>query len=166
MKNSVHSLLILYTAVFLLSLNGLFAKLIPLDALSITQLRSCVAVLGFLLFCLLRHRSLRLHGVKQQSGVMGLGVLLGLHWVTFFHAMQVSTVAIGMLALFSFPIVTIMLEPFFAGQRVKIRDMAAGVAVLCGIAIMVSQDLTDIGGSVVQGVFWGWFPPFCFRSAI
>lgn len=155
MKNSVHSLLILYTAVFLLSLNGLFAKLIPLDALSITQLRSCVAVLGFLLFCLLRHRSLRLHGVKQQSGVMGLGVLLGLHWVTFFHAMQVSTVAIGMLALFSFPIVTIMLEPFFAGQRVKIRDMAAGVAVLCGIAIMVSQDLTDIGGSVVQGVFWG-----------
>ncbi len=114
MQKHFHGLLVLYIAVFLLSLNGLFAKLIPLDALSITQLRSVIAVFGFLAFGLVRKRKLRVKNLKQQFGVAFLGgLLLGLHWITFFHAMQVSTVAIGMLSLFSFPIMTILLEPLF-----------------------------------------------------
>lgn len=168
MKNQLNALLVLYLAVFLLSLNGLFAKLIPLDALSITQLRSAIAVLGFLVFGLLRKRKLRVENLKQQLGVAFLGLLLGLHWVTFFHSMQVSTVAIGMLSLFSFPIMTILFEPLFNNDRLKISDVLAGVAVLSGIAIMVSQDLSDIGGSVVQGVFWGVVSAllFSFRNLI
>jgi len=155
MQKHFHGLLVLYIAVFLLSLNGLFAKLIPLDALSITQLRSVIAVFGFLAFGLVRKRKLRVKNLKQQFGVAFLGLLLGLHWITFFHAMQVSTVAIGMLSLFSFPIMTILLEPLFNKKRLYMSDVLAGFAVLSGIAIMVSQDLCDIGGSVVQGVFWG-----------
>lgn len=168
MKNHLHSLLVLYLAVFLLSLNGLFAKLIPLDAISITQLRSVIAILGFLAFGLIRKRRLRVENLKQQIGVAFLGLLLGLHWVTFYHAMQVSTVAIGMLALFSFPIMTILFEPLFVRERLSLNDVLAGCAVLCGIAIMVSQDLSDIRGSVVQGVFWGVVSAllFSFRNLI
>lgn len=155
MNRRLHGLVALYLAVFLLALNGLFAKLIPLNALSITQLRSVVAIFGFLTFCLVRKRSLRLDGLGQQIGVSCLGVLLGLHWVTFFHSMQVSTVAVGMLSLFSYPIVTILLEPFFVKEQLRRGDLAAGFLVLCGIGIMVSQDLVAIGGSVSAGVFWG-----------
>ena len=56
--NNPHSrfgLPILYLAIFLLSLAGLFAKLIPLDALSITQLRTCVAALGLAIFAMLQN---------------------------------------------------------------------------------------------------------------
>ncbi len=162
MQKHFHGLLVLYIAVFLLSLNGLFAKLIPLDALSITQLRSVIAVFGFLAFGLVRKRKLRVKNLKQQFGVAFLGLLLGLHWITFFHAMQVSTVAIGMLSLFSFPIMTILLEPLFNKKRLYMSDVLAGFAVLSGIAIMVSQDLCDIGGSVVQGVFWGGLSALLF----
>lgn len=155
MTSKFHGLSSLYCAVFLLSLNGLFAKLIPLDATSITQLRSAVAIGGFLFFSLPRKRSLRLHNFRQYSGVYLLGIVLGLHWTTFFHAMQVSTVAVGMLALFSFPIITILLEPFFAKTKLRQRDVLAGFSVLIGIAIMVSGDLSDVNGPVFQGVFWG-----------
>lgn len=155
MKYHVHALLVLYLAVFLLSLNGLFAKLIPLDAVSMTQIRSVIAILGFLVFGLLGQRRLKAGCLTQQLGVMALGVLLGIHWVTFFHSMQVSTVAIGMLSLFSFPIMTILLEPFFIKDRLQLRDVVAGLIVFSGIMVMVSQDLSDLGSSVVQGVFWG-----------
>lgn len=155
MKTSVRGLSSLYLAVFLLSLNGLFAKLIPLSAISITELRSAIAAVAFLTFCRFQKRTLRLESLKQFLGVYFLGVLLGVHWVTFFQSMQVSTVAIGMLSLFSFPVVTILLEPLFAKERLKLRNAFAGVLVLIGIAVMVSQDLRDIQGSVVQGVFWG-----------
>jgi drug/metabolite transporter (DMT)-like permease len=155
MKTSLRGLSSLYLAVFFLSLNGLFAKLIPLNAISITELRSAIAAVAFLIFCRLRKRALRLEGLKQFLGVYFLGVLLGVHWVTFFHSMQVSTVAIGMLSLFSFPVVTILLEPLFARERLKLRNAFAGVLVLLGIAVMLSHDLHNIQGSVVKGVFWG-----------
>lgn len=155
MNRNFGGLSCLYLAVFFLSLNGLFAKLIPLDAILITQLRSSVAVCGFLAFSLFRRRTLRLQSIGQIAGIYALGLLLGVHWATFFHAMQVSTVAIGMLSLFSFPIVTILLEPFFVKKRLQLNDLVAGVVVLIGIAVMVSQGLSDPRGSVVQGVLWG-----------
>ena len=71
----------LYLAIFLLALTGLFAKLIPLDATSIIQLRSVVAAMGIACFTALQKRSLKLSGIRIYAGVYGLGILLGLHWV-------------------------------------------------------------------------------------
>jgi drug/metabolite transporter (DMT)-like permease len=93
----------------------------------------------------------------MYSGVYLLGVLLGIHWVTFFHAMQKSSVAIGMLSLFSFPIITIFLEPLFTRERIKAADMVAGLIVFAGLTIMVGTDLMTLQGSVTQGVLWGVF---------
>jgi len=90
-------ILLLYVGLTLLSLNGLFAKLIPLDAFPMTQLRSLIAIGGFYLFCRLFRMSLRVQSVKQLLGIYGLGVIMGIHWGTFFHAMQISTVAVGIL---------------------------------------------------------------------
>jgi drug/metabolite transporter (DMT)-like permease len=39
------------------------------------------------------------------------GLLMCVHWVTYFHAMQVSTVAIGMIALYTYPVMSVLLEP-------------------------------------------------------
>lgn len=145
----------LYLAIFLLALTGLFAKLIPLNAISIIPLRGMIAALGLALFCLVRRRRLRLPDLKSYVGVYAIGCLLGLHWVTFFHAMQVSTVAVGMLAMFSFPMITILLEPLFSRQPLQMKDVAAGVVMLTGLIIMVGADLAALQGSVLWGVLWG-----------
>ncbi|HKJ04369.1 MAG TPA: DMT family transporter [Geopsychrobacteraceae bacterium] len=145
----------LYLAIFLLSLTGLFAKLIPLDATSIIQLRSVVAAAGLALFIGLQKRSFRLCGIKTYVGVYALGLLLGLHWVTFFHAMQVSTVAVGMLAMFTFPVVTILLEPLFTKKMIKLGDICAGITVLVGLAIMVGSGPNDLQKPVTMGVISG-----------
>jgi drug/metabolite transporter (DMT)-like permease len=152
----------LYLAIFLLALTGLFAKLIPLDAISIIQLRGMVAAVCLALFALLQNRSFRLSGARTYAGVYALGLLLGLHWVTFFHAMQISSVAVGMLSLFSFPMITILLEPLFSRQRMKSGDIVAGVIMLTGLAVMVGQGLTDFQGQVIQGVLWGVFSAVLF----
>ncbi len=162
MPLSRFSLPALYVSIFLLALTGLFAKLIPLDAISIIQLRGVVASVGLALFSLLQKRSLRLSSVRTYAGVYTLGLLLGVHWVTFFHAMQISSVAIGMLSLFSFPMITILLEPLFTRQRMKTRDIVAGVIMLAGLVVMVGQDLTDLRGPVAQGVLWGVFSAVLF----
>ena len=161
--DSARGILILYLGLTLLSLNGLFAKLIPLDAFSITQLRSFVAIGGFCLFCRLFGMPLRVKSGKQLLGIYGLGVVMGVHWGTFFHAMQISTVAVGILALFSYPMITILLEPLFTRNRLSARDVFSGILVLVGLVIMVWEDLGGgLSGNIVQGAFWGVFSALLF----
>ena len=152
----------LYLAIFLMALVGLFAKLIPLDATSITQLRAIIAAIVLTLFGLQQKRNLRLVGVRSYVGVYALGLLLGVHWVTFFHAMQISYVAVAMLALFSFPMITILLEPLFTKQSIKAGDIVAGVIMLAGLAVMIGPNLTDLQGSVTRGVLWSVFSALLF----
>jgi len=162
MTDSKHGLSILYVAVFLLSLNGLFSKLIPLDAVSVTQLRSVLAALALLGFALLRKRALRLRNIKEYIGVYCVGIVLGLHWVSFYHAMQVSTIAIGMLSLFTYPVITVFLEPLFNKKSIQLSDVFAAVAVFSGIAIMLGDDLNQFDSTAMQGVFWGVLSAFLF----
>jgi len=162
MTDSKSGLSILYVAVFLLALNGLFSKIIPLDAVSVTQLRSVLAALTLFLFALLRNREFRLNSPKQYLGVYAIGVIMGLHWVSFFHSMQVSTVAIGMLSLFTYPIITVFLEPFFNKLKVSAADIIAGILVLLGVLLMVKDDFQQFDSSAMQGVFWGVISAFLF----
>ncbi len=162
MTDSRFGLPILYLAIFLLALTGLFAKLIPLDAVSIIQLRGLVAAAGLALFIVLRKRSFRLARRRTYAGVYSLGFLLGLHWVTFFHSMQVSTVAVGMLSMFTFPMITIILEPFFTRKRIRAGEIIAGLIMLTGLGVMVGPDLTNPQGAVTLGVCWGVFSAVLF----
>ncbi|WP_028885371.1 DMT family transporter [Teredinibacter turnerae] len=148
----------LYLSVFLLSVNGLFARSIELDSTSITQLRSVIAGGAIIALCLLQKRSL-LVAPRSLLVVYCLGILLGLHWVTYFQAMQSSSVAVGILALFTHPVFTVLLEPIFQGRRPEGKDLLAALVVAGGITIMVSAQL---GGSdqlsaeqIRIGVFWG-----------
>jgi len=162
MTDTKSGLSILYVAVFLLALNGLFSKVIPLDAVSVTQLRSVMAALALFLFALVRKREFRLSSPKQYLGVYAIGIILGLHWISFYHSMQISTVAIGMLSLFTYPIITVLLEPFFNKVKVNKSDIVAGFLVLFGVLLMVKDDLHQFDSGAMQGVFWGVISAFLF----
>ena len=149
----------LYTAIFFMSLAGLFSKTIPLDAVTITQHRTAIGVMIFLVFFLSRGNKIGLPNVKTYLGVYGLGVLIGMHWITFFHAMQVSTIAIGVISLFTYPVITVLIEPLFSRERLQPKDLIMAVIVFSGILVMVGNELISgqnlfLSGTL-QGAFWG-----------
>ena len=162
MSDSRQGLSILYVAVLLLALNGLFSKLIPLDATSITQLRSVLAALTLLAFAILRKRQFKLDSKQQYIGIYAIGALLGFHWVCFFHSMQVSTVAVGMLSLFTYPMITVLLEPFYTKQKLLFSDIFAALVVLLGVFIMLGDKIAVFDSDIAQGVFWGVISAFLF----
>lgn len=133
--------LTLYTAVCLLGLNGLFSNGLPVDATTLTQVRSVFAGITLLLFILCMRGTIKLPSRRATFIVYGIGILLGLHWITFFYAMQTASVAIGMLALYTYPIFTIFIEPFFTRKKVRAIDIVLAIAVLIGLFIIVSDHL-------------------------
>ena len=172
MKDSTGGLIAVYMSTALLALNGLFAKLIPLDVASMTQLRSVVAFVALGLFIYFQKASLRVAGRKQLFQIYGLGVLLGLHWLTYFYAMQTATVAIGMLSLFTYPVITVILEPLFKGERPHLVDLLAALLVFVDIIVMVAGDLKELFSSeseltgdglpLLVGAGWGVVSAFLF----
>jgi len=159
--NDTHKgLMAVHSAVFLFGLTALFSKLISLSALEITLLRSIFAVLTLWLVMRYQGLSVKLHSRRDYSIVLLLGVLLAGHWVTYFHAMQVSSVAVGVIALFTFPVITVFLEPFFHSGRPHLQDVVSALAVLFGIYLLVPTFSLD--DHTTQGVLWGVFSALLF----
>lgn len=160
MTNSHKGLLAVHSAVIIFGLTALFSKLINLTSLEITLLRSIVAVLVLMLFILWKGESLRLKSRQDYTVAISLGGLLALHWVTYFHAMQVSTIAIGVIALYTFPVMTVFLEPLFHGERPHGKDVLSALAVLFGIYLLVPE--FSVSNETVQGLLWGVLSAFFF----
>jgi drug/metabolite transporter (DMT)-like permease len=168
--------LTLYTSIFLLGLNGLFSNGLPIDATTLTHIRSVFAGVTLVLFIVLTRGVIKLPNIKSALIVYGIGILLGLHWVTFFYAMQSASVAIGMLSLYTYPIITIFIEPFFTRKKVQLLDVALAFLVLIGLCIIVSDHLGDTlfgeknthSLSVVMGVVSGILSAifFAFRNTL
>jgi drug/metabolite transporter (DMT)-like permease len=78
------------------------------------------------------------------------GVLLALHWVTFFEAIKFSTVAVALAILYIGPIAAAILAGPFLGERVPLRLwMALGVAAF-GTLLVVQPWSDSQTGAVTQ----------------
>ena len=160
MTNSFKGLLAVHSAVLIFGLTALFSKLISLTALEITLLRSIFAALVIAIIFFWQGTSLRLSQTKDYGIVILLGVLLAIHWVTYFHAMQVSSIAVGVIALYTFPIITVFLEPLFHGENPHIKDVVSALTVLFGIYLLVPE--FSLSNETTQGLLWGIFSALFF----
>jgi len=160
--------LTLYTSVFLLGLNGLFSNGLPLDATTLTQVRSVFAGITLLAFVSLTKGTVRLPNKRSALIIYGLGILLGLHWISYFYAMQTASVAIGMLSLYTYPIMTVFIEPFFTKNKINRLDIFLVFAVLIGLIIIVSEHIGNTQNGVLIGALSGIASAifFAFRNTL
>jgi len=89
----------------------------------------------------------------NHAGLALNGLLLAVHWVTFFAAVQVATVAIALLGFASFPVFVLALESV---ERRRVPNGAEGGAVLVvtmGVALLVPE--LRWSNVIVQGLAWG-----------
>lgn len=155
MHHSREGLLSVHAAVLIFSFTALFSKLVSLPALEITFYRSVFACLAIAIYMAYTKQSYRLGSRRDYMMAGLLGSLLAIHWVTYFHAMQVSTVAVGVIALYTYPVITVFLEPLFHGERPHIADIISSIAVLFGIYLIVPEFSLD--NSTLVGVLFGMF---------
>lgn len=150
----------IHFAVLLAGCAGLFAKLLTVNAAQLTAGRTVFGSLALLLFALASRKSLRL-ATKQDAAALALsGVILALHWYSFFHSIQVSTVAIGLLAFSTFPLFTTFLEPLAFSERIHRDDVITALIVTVGL-VLVTPSL-DLRNELTQGVLWGILSAFAY----
>ncbi|WP_166425317.1 DMT family transporter [Paraglaciecola sp. 20A4] len=147
------SLWSLHLTVILLGATALFSKVIPLSATDITFGRSIIACLMLFSLVKMSGGKLSLANRKDYFIGIGLGVLMAAHWVSYFAAMQYSSVSVGMIALFTFPVITVLIEPLFEGIKLVWQDVLSAVVVLFGICLIVPEVSFD--NDVTLGIIVG-----------
>lgn len=158
--NRASGLIEIHAAVLLFGLAGLFGKLLALPAWSIVLGRTGFATIALAVVLIFTGRHNRPQGAATIGLFSLLGLVLAIHWITFFHAIQVSSVAVGLLAFSTFPVFITIIEPFWFGEKRRTIDLLTALSVVLGLCIMVYP--SRFGGQVVDGVFWGTISGFTF----
>ncbi len=146
----------LHGAVLLFGFAGLFGKWLDLSPVAIVLGRTVVAAaaLGVL--------QLRVGQVRPpfELRLVTNGAVLALHWVSFFAAIQVASVAIGLLGYASFPLFVLVLEQLLLRRRWTPRKVATALLVIIGLVAIVPE--FSLANRTVQGLAWGCVSAFAF----
>lgn len=136
-KQYYYHLTLLNLGTLFISTSGPLGRFIPLPPPLIIWFRAFTAFLFLGVYCFWRKEDIKKGGVKNTNTMIFSGALLTLHWVTYFFALQWSGVAVGMLSLFTFPIITVFLEPFFFKTKLYPIHLLFGVLIFIGIYMLI-----------------------------
>jgi len=153
MRSRSVSLIQLNVAVLIWGGTAMFAKGIALPVPHAICLRSLIGAGALLLFLLAAKSQLRVNKSRHYGLMVTLGLLLCLHWLTYFTALRVSTAAVAILALQTYPVVTALIEPFLFRERLRKADVALAMLVFCGIVIMTPT--MSLSNATTQGIVLG-----------
>jgi drug/metabolite transporter (DMT)-like permease len=114
----------------------------------------CVFAVVFIgLFCWYKKYDLKIKSRKDFFSLALSGFLLGAHWVTYFYALHLSNVAIGMLSLFTYPVITALLEPLFFNTKFSKNQLILSGLVLVGIYFLTPE--LNFENNATKGVLMG-----------
>lgn len=146
-------------AILFISTSGVLGRYIDLPSPITIGLRALLACLALSLFCTWKKANFQLQ-TKDRTTILFSGILLGLHWTTYFYALQLSNVAIGMLSLFTFPAITAILEPIILKTKVLKVHLLLSLLVLVGIYFLVPD--FSLQNNQFKAVGFGVLSAFCY----
>jgi drug/metabolite transporter (DMT)-like permease len=138
--------------VLLWGFTAVVGKLITTDAMVLVVYRTLLAtLLLYAFYKIVRQHDFRL-GRSLWLKSLGLGALLGLHWLCFFESIKQSNIAV---CLSCTPIITIFvafLQPFFFKKKIKIIEIVLALTCLACMYFIFNTDFSYLFG-LIYGVF-------------
>ncbi|GAB7256100.1 DMT family transporter [Polaribacter sp. OB-PA-B3] len=154
------NLSVLLFATLFVSTSGVLGKYIALSAETIILCRAFLAAIIIYTFCKIKKVDLTIKSLKDKKAFIIIGFFMGAHWVTYFYALKLSNVAIGMLSMYTFPVITAFLEPIFTKSKLNISHVLLAVLVLIGVFILVPE--FSLENTQLQGILFGILSAFCY----
>ena len=130
-------------AVIIISTSGTLGRYIELSPFLIIFLRSFIAIWALLIFCKIKGLKLNFSNKKDLLKVLFAGILMCAHWLTYFQSLKLSSVAIGMLSIYTYPVITTFLEPLIRKTGFNKIHLFLGILVLFGVYFLVPEFSLD-----------------------
>lgn len=126
----------IHFCVLLWGFTAIIGKLITLPALPLVWWRMLIVVVALAAVPRV-WRGVRAMPARLRWSYAGIGVIVALHWLTFYGAIKLSNASVGVTCIALATVFTALVEPWLARTRFSKRDLALGIAVLPGVALVV-----------------------------
>ena len=126
----------IHLCVLLWGFTAILGKLITLPALPLVWWRMLLVAAALALVPRV-WRGVRAMPRRLLLAYAGVGVLVALHWLTFYGAVKLANASVAATCMALATVFVAMVEPKLAGRRFSRAELALGVAVLPGVALVV-----------------------------
>jgi drug/metabolite transporter (DMT)-like permease len=133
---AVRARLQIHLCVLLWGFTSILGKLISLEALPLVWWRMLIVIAALALMPRVWRGIVGMAG-SLRAAYAGVGVLVALHWLTFYGAIKLADASVAAVCLALATVFTALLEPWLARTRFSWRDVLLGIAVLPGVALVV-----------------------------
>ena len=163
-NNYLKNLSSLILATLFISTSGVLGKYIAMPSEVIIWFRSAFAMIFLFGFCRYKKINLTVLTMRTHVPLIISSLFMAAHWISYFYALKLSNVALGMLSLFTFPLITALLEPFFLKTKFNPIHLVLGTIVLIGIYILAPE--FNLESDDLKGILFGLFSAFCYSIRI
>ncbi len=125
----------LHLIVFIWGFTAILGALISVEAIPLVWFRMLLAVIFIFLYFLFKKKSLAIDK-KSVLQFLFTGIVIALHWITFFKAIKVSNVSVALVTMSTGAFFTSLIEPLFFKRRIKAIEMLLGLLVIGGLYII------------------------------
>ncbi|PVH24752.1 DMT family transporter [Sphingobacterium corticibacter] len=141
------NVLILHFTVLIWGFTGVLGELISVSALHLVWYRVLIAAISLFIYLLWCKQPLKVSR-SQLLQFLGVGFIVGLHWVLFFHSIKISTVSVTLVSLSSVTLFTAVLEPLINRKRMEVSDVLIGLLIIFGIYLIFKFEFQYFWGIV------------------
>jgi drug/metabolite transporter (DMT)-like permease len=141
--------LLLHSIVVILGLTAILGKLINANPLILVLYRTAIATV-IIFFLMIFQKNIFMITKGQLAKLIGVGLVLALHWLCFFGSARLATVSISLVAFSTTSFFTSLIEPFVNKKKVSLREVFLGIVVLLGILLIFKFE-----SAYYQGIILG-----------
>lgn len=128
----------LHFIVFIWGFTAVLGALISIESIPLVWWRMGMAVVLILIYMKIKRIPLRFRGAdalprKRILGFMGAGIVIALHWVTFFGAIKESNVSVTLAMLSTGAFFTAILEPMFTPKKFVGYELIFGLIIIAAL---------------------------------
>ncbi|KAA2285792.1 EamA family transporter [Arenimonas fontis] len=140
----------IHVCVLLWGFTAILGKAISLGAMALVVWRMMLVAAALLLIPRV-WRGLRALPGRQLAIYVGIGVLVALHWLTFYGAIKLANASVAVTCIALATVFVPVIEPWITGRPFAARELLIGVAVVPGVALVVGGVPLEMRAGIVVG---------------
>lgn len=144
LKHYIH----LHFLVFIAGFTAILGELITIGSFQLVWFRMLIAVLLMLVFAYFTKTKLKLSKTTILKFAVA-GVIISLHWITFFEAINQSNVSITLATFSTGAFFASFIEPIFFKRKIRLYEMFFGILVVVGLILITRSELHYINGIIL-----------------
>jgi len=139
----------LHLLVALLATTAVVGRLLSLPAPVLVAWRTLLAAGGVAVWCGLVRRRPLWPGARQVLALLGVGTIIGVHWLCFFGAIRLANISICLTGMATISFFTAFTEPWLEKRSIRLLEVLLGGLVLIGIGMVAGFERGRLAGLLV-----------------